>query len=374
MTLLTEKKVFKIDSFTFECGKTLPVQMGYETYGTLSAAKDNVILVPHYFSSNSHCAGKYAESDALSGYWDDLIGPGKAVDTDRYFVISSDNLCNCGVKNPMVHTVGPATLNPATGKPYALSFALPAIGDIVNTQKALLDSLGIQHLRAVMGASAGAMISYEWAVRYPGMMDKIIPVIGSVRHPSYGTVIVLQAGIRVAMLDPKWNGGDYYGRPEEEQPAESLRLAVQMMNVAANSAGAYERTYRRNSADVDCYNDVLAMSSAEKALYDVIAASSALIDLNHWIYTCRMAINHDISRPYGGDIDQALSRIKAKVLAIPCKHDILHPWEFAAWTVDRIAWLGGSAELYPIDSDLGHMAGIAQPRLFDKKIADFLSR
>ncbi|SBW11010.1 Homoserine O-acetyltransferase [uncultured delta proteobacterium] len=372
MTMLTKKEVFTFEAFTFECGRTIPVRMGYETFGALNAAKDNAILVPHYFSSNSHCAGKYVESDPAAGYWDGLIGPGKAVDTNKYFVISTDNLCNCGVKNPMVHTSGPASIDPETGKPYALSFPVPTIGDIVATQKALLDAMGITRLHAIIGASAGGMIAYEWAVRHPDMMDKVIPVIANPRHPSYGTILVLHAGIRIAMLDPKWNGGNYYD--QEEQPVESLRLAVQMMNVAANGAGVYERTYRRNSADVACYNDALAMSSVEKKLYDVIAVNSAPIDLNHWIYTCRMAINHDVSRPYGGDIDAALSRIKAKVLAIPCKHDILHPWEFNAWTVDRIIWLGGSAELYPIDSDYGHMAGILQPHLFDNKVRDFLSR
>ena len=125
MSLIAEKKVFHIDSFSFQNGRTLPVQMGYETYGTLNADKSNAILVAHYFSASSHCAGKYAEDDAVSGFWDGLIGPGKAVDTDKYFVICSDNLCNCGPKNPTVVTTGPMTLNPSTGKPYALDFPVP---------------------------------------------------------------------------------------------------------------------------------------------------------------------------------------------------------------------------------------------------------
>jgi homoserine O-acetyltransferase len=370
--MLVKKQVFKIDAFTFECGRTIPVQMGYETFGTLNDAKDNAILVLHFFSANSHCAGKYNEGDRLAGYWDGLIGPGKAVDTNQYFVISTDNLCNCGAKNPMVYTSGPSSIDPTTGKRYALSFPVPSTGDMVHTQKALLESLGIEHVRVIMGASAGGMISQEWAVRYPDFMDKIIPVIATSKHLSHCTFMVLHMGIRIAKLDPLWNGGNYYD--QKEQPVESMRLVAQLMNVGACAPGSYERNYPRNNADVDCYNDVLAQSSAEKALYDVIAANSDMYDLNHWMYTCRWCMNYDISRPYGGNMDAALSRIKAKVLAIPCKHDLMHPWEFIAETVERINYLGGCAELYPIDSDWGHMAGVLQPELFENKVKDFLAR
>jgi homoserine O-acetyltransferase len=372
MTLMTKKQVFTIDSFRFESGRSLPVQVGYETFGTLNAAKDNVVLVAHYFSANSHCAGKYAETDEAAGYWDGLIGPGKAVDTDRYFVISCDNLCNCAAKSPLIYTTGPYTVNPETGKRYGLDFPVPTILDVVRTQKLLLESLGITHLKAVMGPSAGGIISYEWAVQYPDWMDAIIPVIATAQHPSFTSFLVLQHGIRAAMLDPKWNGGDYYDKPE--QPEESLHLALQIMNVGAHSADFFERTYKRNSADVDCYRDVLAMSSPEKELYGAVAGRSAMVDLNHWIYTCRMAINHDVARHFGGNLDTALARIRARVLAIPCSTDIMHPVSFNRRIVDRITWLGGSAEMYVIDSDIGHMAGILQTHLFDCKVKDFLRR
>ena len=159
MSLIAQKKIFTIPQFTFTCGRILPVQMGYETFGTLNKARDNAILVVHYFSASSHCAGKYAESDAVSGFWDGLIGPGKAVDTDKYFVVCSDNICNVGVNNPMVKTTGPKTIDPETGKPYALNFPVPEVLDVVNTQKALLESMGITHLKAVMGPSFGGMSS-----------------------------------------------------------------------------------------------------------------------------------------------------------------------------------------------------------------------
>ena len=372
MTMLTEKKKFTIDRFSFENGLTIPVQMGYETFGTLNEAKDNAILVVHYFSASSHCAGKYGEGDALPGFWDGLIGPGKAVDTERYFVVCADNLCNCGAKNPTVITTGPMSTDPETGKPYALRFPVPTVLDVVHTQKALLEHLGIGHLRAVMGPSFGAMTSWQWAVAYPDWVDAVIPVIGTPRLPVWGGFNPLQYAIRVAKLDPAFRGGDYYG--EAAQPTEALKLALEMMNVAAFQAGYYERTYRRDSpADSACYTDVLAEAGFETKLDEVVGLSLPLVDLNHWLYTCRMCLNFDVSRPYGGDLDAALGRIKARVLAIPSRLDVLHPWNFVQEATERINALGGRAECYPIDSDMGHMAGILQTELFAERVRAFLA-
>jgi len=371
MSLIAQKKVFNIPAFTFTCGRTLPVQMGYETFGTLNDAKDNVILVVHYFSASSHCAGKYSESDTLSGFWDGLIGPGKAVDTDKYFVVCSDNLCNVGVNSPYVTTTGPKTVCPETGKPYGLDFPVPEVLDVVNTQKALLESMGITHLKAVMGPSFGGMSSWQWAVAYPDWMDKIIPVIATPKLPVWGGFNPLQYGIRVAKLDPKWNGGDYYDKAE--QPTESLHLALEMMNVAAFQAGYYERTYKRETAlDTEPYESVLGESTYEKKLDKIVSLTQNNVDLNHWIYTCRMCLNFDVSRPYGGDLDAALSRIKAQVLAVPSVWDALHPASIVQWCVDRIVWLGGNARCYPLDSDWGHMAGILQTHLFADEVKKFL--
>ena len=373
MSLKSVKQSFEIPAFSFTCGRTLPVRLGYETYGTLNEAKDNAILVVHYFSASSHCCGKYQESDPLPGFWDGLIGPGKAVDTEKYFVVCADNLCNCGAKNPNVITTGPMTVNPETGKPYALDFPVPEVLDVVNTQKHLLEQLGITHLKAVMGPSFGAMTSWQWAVAYPDMMDAIIPVIGTPKLPVWGGFNPLQYAIKVAKIDPKFQGGNYYD--QEEQPSDTLRLCLEMMNVAAFQAGYYERTYKRDvSADRACYESVLGQASFEDKLDAIVELSVPFVDLNHWLYTCRTCLNYDVSRPYGGDLDAALARIKAKVLAIPSRLDVLHPWQFVDWVTQRITWLGGNAECYPIDSDLGHMAGILETFRFDHKVRDFLSR
>ena len=216
------------------------------------------------------------------------------------------------------------------------------------------------------------MCSWQWAVAYPDMMDKIIPCD---RHTEtsglYGSFSPLQHGIRVAQLDPLWNNGNYYD--QEKQPTESLALAMQMMNVAAFHAGFFERVYPRETMkDQENLESVTGQTTFEKALNAVVMQSVPYTDLNHWIYTCRMCINYDVSRPYGGDLDKALSRIRAKVLAVPCRQDALHPWEFITWVTNRINTLGGNAESYILDSDYGHMAGILRTDLFAEKVREFL--
>ena len=175
--MIVAKKTFELPEFRTLSGRTIKrVRIGWESYGELNAEKSNAILVCHYFTGTSHAAGRYAESDPLPGYWDAIVGPGKAIDTDRYFVFSSDTLVNINAFDPHVVTTGPASISPATGKPYGLDFPLVTIGDFVRVQKALVDSLGIRKLRAVIGPSMGGLQTYEWAASYPDMMERIMPV------------------------------------------------------------------------------------------------------------------------------------------------------------------------------------------------------
>jgi homoserine O-acetyltransferase/O-succinyltransferase len=178
--IILEKKTFEMPSYATVAGDTIKsVKIGWEAAGTLNADKSNAILITHYFSGTSHAFGKYATSDKAAGYWDAIIGPGKAIDTNKYYVLSSDTLVNLNAKMPNVVTTGPASINPDTGKPYGLSFPVVSIKDFVRVQKALIDSLGIKKLKAVMGASMGGLQAYEWAQSYPDTVERIIPVIAS---------------------------------------------------------------------------------------------------------------------------------------------------------------------------------------------------
>src|SRR5207244_4866527 len=137
----------------------------------------NAILVTHFFSGTSHAFGKYAESDTAAGYWNAIVGPGKAIYTNKYYVLSSDTLVNLNVNASNVVTTGPATVDPDTGKPYGMSFPVVSIKDFVEVQKALIESLGVKKLKAVVGASMGGFQAYEWAASHPEMVERIIPVV-----------------------------------------------------------------------------------------------------------------------------------------------------------------------------------------------------
>jgi homoserine O-acetyltransferase len=154
--MIVKKQTLELDHLELFCGATFKrVRLGYETYGSLSPAKDNAILICHYFSGTSYAAGRYRETDEVSGYWDAVIGPDKPFETDRYFIVSSDILCNLNVKGPKVVTAGFVPINPETGRPYGMSFTIVTIRGFINVQHAVIRSLGIERLHAVAGPSMG---------------------------------------------------------------------------------------------------------------------------------------------------------------------------------------------------------------------------
>src|SRR5262245_29111580 len=229
--LIVEKKTFELDSYTTVAGEVIAkVRIGWEAAGTLNANKSNAVLITHFFSATSHAFGKYAPSDPTPGYWNAIIGPGKAIDTNTYYVLSSDTLANLNANLPGVVTTGPASINPATGKPYGMSFPVVSIRDFVRVQKALIDSLGIKRLKAVIGASMGGLQAYEWAQSYPDSVERIIPMIASASAEPY-LIAWLDLWAQPIRLDPNWNGGDYYGKAP---PIEGLKAALKLVTLQAN--------------------------------------------------------------------------------------------------------------------------------------------
>ncbi|HEV2687777.1 MAG TPA: homoserine O-acetyltransferase, partial [Bryobacteraceae bacterium] len=207
--MITETQIVRFDSIALDSGVTLaPVDVAYETYGELNASKTNAILILHAFSGDARAAGE-------GGWWDNMIGPGKGFDTDKYFVISSNVLSGCR------GTSGPSSINPETGCPYAMSFPPVTIPDMVRLQKMLIDHLGIRKLLSVTGGSMGAMQALEWAVAYPDSVASAIPIAGTARH-SPQQIAFNEVGRQAIMADPDWNEGNYYGhRP----PARGLSVA-----------------------------------------------------------------------------------------------------------------------------------------------------
>jgi len=197
--MITEVSTARFDQLELDCGVTLaPVEVAYETYGTLNAAKSNAILIEHAFSGDAHAAGE-------GGWWNNMIGPGKGFDTDQCFVICANVLGGCR------GTTGPGSINPETGCPWAMSFPAVSIADMVRLQKKLIDHLGIERLLAVAGGSMGGMQALEWAVVYPDHVLAALPIATTARH-SAQQIAFNEVGRQAIMADPDWNEGNYYGR------------------------------------------------------------------------------------------------------------------------------------------------------------------
>lgn len=364
-----KKQSFKIHSIMLDCNRSIPVELGYETYGTLNENKDNAILIPHYFSGSSHVAGKYSEDDILPGHWDSIIGPGKAIDTNKYFVISIDNLCNVEPNNPHVITTGPRSINPATNEVWGLDFPPFTYRDMARIQNRFIcEQLGIKQLAAIIGASAGGFIGLYWAIDYPDAVKKYIGVVTNPQTPIQTSFTVLQHAMRTIALDPKWNNGNY---TEQLPPLEGLGIAVQMMNTGAFTADFFEKNFKRDSKDVSPYYAIDHQASYEIALEAIINQSLNNIDASHWYYTCHATMLHDIAY-FEGDLESALAKIKADVLMVSCIQDLLQPTKYNEQMVEILKKHNKKAELVKIDSNLGHMAGVLAPDLFADDIKRFL--
>jgi homoserine O-acetyltransferase len=359
--MLVKKKVFELPEFTTESGATLKkVQVGWESYGTLNRDRSNAVLVTHHFSGTSHAAGRYHPSDELPGYWDAIIGPGKAIDTNRYFVFSSDTLVNINARSPHVVTTGPASANPDTGRPYGLGFPVVSIGDFVNVQKRLVESLEITKLKAVAGPSMGALQAYQWAVSYPHMVERIVSVIGAAGGDPF-LIAWLHLWARPIRLDPNWRGGDYDAR---EPPLEGLTAAFELVTLHAAQSQWARETFGGAPAEVG-KNPSAALDNRfkiEAALREAAAARAAVADANNFLYMVRA---NQLAAA-----DPAKIRIPALIVSTPA--DLVFPAEWIERTVATIGASGTHVETATITGPLGHLNGLVHIAQASTRIADFL--
>jgi len=368
-----EKKTFEMPSYTTAGGETIKqVRVGWEAYGKLNEAKDNVILVTHFFSGTSHAAGKYKAEDKAPGYWDSIIGSGKPLDTDKYYVISSDTLVNLGAKDPNVVTTGPASVNPDTGKPYGMSFPVVTIRDFVNVQKALLDSLGVKSLHAVIGASMGSLQALEWGIAYPDMVKRVAAVIGGGEANAFliGWLNIWAAPIK---LDPNWNNGDYYGKTE---PVKGLAEALKVVTLHANSWKFYDAQFGRKLAE-EGKDPRAAMANqfAVEAFLDKAAAGrAATSDANHFLYLVKA--NQTFVAGNGGSLDEGIAKIKAPVLLIPSADDMVFPPEEAMRALkDKLAKAGKDVTYTEaITTNMGHLDGVVHIGKAGEEITKFMAK
>src|SRR4051794_9597838 len=324
------------DPVRLDCGRDLRVRVAYETYGVLSPARDNVILVCHALSGDAHAAGRSktpgqsardgfgandrdGETGKGLGWWDGMIGPGKAFDTDHFFVVSTNLLGGCR------GTTGPSSPDPGTGKPYGSNFPVITVADMVRAERALLDELGIERLAAVAGGSLGGMQAFEWAITYPNQVDAIVAIAST--HALQPQAVAWNAIAREAIMrDPAWQLGHYYG--SGKAPTDGMGVARMIGHITYLSApGLAEKFGRRlQFADDVRYTIIEPEFEVENYLRHQAASFVTRFDANTYLYTSRALSYFDLARQYGGgSLQRALEQIEARSLLIAFSSDWLYP-------------------------------------------------
>lgn len=327
------------------------VTVAYETYGRLAEGGDNVILVTHALTGDSHPAA-HSDKDE-KGWWEPLIGSGRPLDTDRYFIVCANVLGGCQ------GTTGPASPNPATGLPYGSQFPTITIRDMVNVQKLLLDHLGITHLVAVIGGSMGGMQALEWGVTYPDFMDGVV-CIAAPGFASAQAIAYNRVGRQSIRLDPAWNHGDYYGT---NGPEEGLALARSLGMITYQSeqsmANKFGRSVRNGQFEVENYLEYQGESLVRR------------FDANSYLTLLKALDLHDLG--YGHlSYEMALARIIAKTLVVGVSSDILYPAYQQAELVRDLKNVGVRASYLEIDSPYGHDGFLIDFHLLRPMLKDFL--
>ena len=222
--------------FVFESGGTIPeLTLRYETYGHLNARKDNAVLICHALTGNHHVAGVYGMEERKQGWWNFMVGPGKPIDTSKYFVICSNVLGGCS------GSTGPESINPITGKRYNLDFPKLTVGDMVEAQALLLDQMGINRLHCVIGGSMGGMQTLQWAIAHPDRVGSYIALACCARHHAQA-IAFNDTGRQAIISDPSWRQGNY---PDAEQPAQGLSVARMMAHITYLSEAGMEAKFGR---------------------------------------------------------------------------------------------------------------------------------
>ena len=368
-TILVKKQHFTTEDFTTVSGATLPkVDIGWESYGKLNKNKDNVILITHYFSGTSHAAGKYKADDVLAGYWDALIGPGKAIDTNKYFVISSDTLVNANWHDPNVITTGPASINPKTNKPYGLDFPVVTITDFVEVQKRLLDSLGINKLHAVIGASMGSFQALEWAVRYPEQVERLVHVIGAATMDAW-TVSALEKWAMPIRLDKNWQQGNYYNK---ERPLAGLTATLLNITQDAMHPLIYNASFPNFEVlDDGALQDIRTLPKVNQVLEARALAKAKLQDANHVLHLVRASQLFTAGR--SANLTDALKKVQAKTLLLPATNDLLLRPENVRKMDSIMDELGKEVTISEIAGGWGHLDGLFSISPKAQQISEFLA-
>ncbi len=355
--------------FALDTGVALPdVVVAYETWGTLDDRAGNAILICHAWTGDSHAGGPVGRGQG-EGWWDDVIGPGKALDTDRWFVVCANVLGGCQ------GSTGPASAHPGDGRPYGSRFPVVTIRDMVRAQARLSNHLGIDVWHSVIGGSMGGMQVLEWAITFPQRVRSIVPIAtcaqSTAQQIAWGAI-----GRRAIQLDPAWRGGDYYDAAPGEGPAQGLAVARMVAQVTFRSDNVFTDRFGRELADGNQLNgrlDLWQRFEVERYLDHHGDKLIRRFDTNSYLIIGKAMDLHDVGRGRGG-LKSAMARVRVPALTMGIWSDMLYPSYQQRQIAELLDVNGTKSEFVEIDSPHGHDAFLINFDQVGEPIARFLDR
>jgi homoserine O-acetyltransferase len=352
------------DALRLDSGVTLgPLTIAYQTYGALNAERSNAILVCHALTGDQFLAETHPIT-GKPGWWEYMVGPGAVFDTDRYCIICVNVVGGC------MGTTGPRDVNPATGKPYGLSFPIITIADMVRAQKRVVDALGIEQLFCVIGGSMGGMQVLQWAASFPDAVFAAVPIATAVRH-SAQNIAFHEVGRQAIMADPDWCGGDY--QSHDKRPHRGLSVARMAAHITYLSETALHRKFGRNLQD----REVLSYGfdadfQVESYLRHQGSTFVDRFDANSYLYITRAMDYFDLARDYGGHVAAAFAGSKTRFCIVSFTSDWLFPTSESRALVHALNAAAANVSFVEIQSDKGHDAFLLDEPEFFKVLRGFL--
>lgn len=355
--------------FALDCGVALAdVVVAYETWGQLDADAANAVLLCHAWTGDSHAAGTSGRGHPTPGWWDDTVGPGKPIDTDKYFVVCANVLGGCQ------GSTGPSSPHPLDGRPYGSRFPVVTIRDMVRAQAQLADHLGVERWLSVVGGSMGGMQALEWAVMYPRRVGSMVAIAtcmqATAQQIAWGAI-----GRRAIRLDPKWRGGDYYDAAAGDGPTEGLEIARMVAQVTFRSDNVFTGRFGRELADKSTVGDSIGMwqrFEVERYLEYHGRKLASRFDTNSYLAIGKAMDLHDVARGRGS-LEQAMARVTAPTMAVGIWSDMLYPSYQQQQLHDSVAANGVVSEYVEIDSPHGHDAFLINADQLAEPLGRFLA-
>ena len=355
------------EPFQLDSGATLgPVTVVYETYGQLNADRTNAILITHALSGSAHAAGYHQQDEAKAGWWDDCIGPGKAFDTNKFFVICSNVLGGC------YGSTGPSDPDPTTAKPYGMRFPVVTIGDMVRAQVRLIDHLGIDSLLCVAGGSMGGMQALEWAVHHPHRLKAAIP-IATTAHHSPMLIALSEVGRQAIYADPAWNNGDYYDA--ELKPDAGLAVARMVGHITYLSEESMQQKFGRRLQDQVRYGyEFRSEFQVESYLKYKGHNFTRRFDANSYLYVTKAMDYFDLSAQTGSVAAAFANSADLRYLVLSFTSDWLYPSYHSKELVSALTAAGADVTYLDVKSSWGHDAFLLEVETMTKLLSGFLER